>query len=357
MAFGYFQTDGGYLQLVGDTVYPTTTAGLAPGAVWTNSSGASGLVCVVPGAEPNPFAPLVYFPGITPAALLALGGGNLPLSPGINGSLWNCGGIVAVSFAPRIFELLWATVPQSLQKVIKAYLYLQYRDDDNLQAFIDSFNAMAQEQLDWFNKINLPIYTNSTVVGELMDWVCTNLYGQPRPVFSTGTRYFQGAVGSSAALSLLALSAIRLTDSTTYYTVNDDIYGRIVTWNYYKGDGRAFTIPWLKRRIARFIYGPKGIDVPVDFTDGISVISTSAVAYQAGFSYNVGAFGTLGPGRLLPGALRTINVPGNFVATSASFLITLDSSILGPMATVLASAIEGGSAQLPFQYKFTVVVT
>lgn len=77
--------------------YPTSDAGLPVGAIWSN-----GLeISVVPGFVPNPAAPAVFFGSITASQLLAIGGGNLPLTdPMVNNRLWNDGGVVAISSGP-----------------------------------------------------------------------------------------------------------------------------------------------------------------------------------------------------------------------------------------------------------------
>ena len=73
-----------------------------------------------------------------------------------------------------------------LDTLLPSYLYLQYQDDDNLQAFVDVYNSQAQEYLDWFYSISLPVYTSDTISGSLLDWVAQGLYGMPRPVLATG---------------------------------------------------------------------------------------------------------------------------------------------------------------------------
>lgn len=98
--------NGGVLTVLAAAGYPTSSTGLPAGALWNNGVPnspfdvlADGPIGIVPGIVPNPLAPLVFFPGITAAQLLALGGGNLPLSSGVpgSGSLWNNGGEVGVS--------------------------------------------------------------------------------------------------------------------------------------------------------------------------------------------------------------------------------------------------------------------
>ncbi len=43
---------------------------------------------------------------------------------------------------------------QPLQQVVPSYIYDQYSDDDDLLAFAESFNAIAQGYLDWFTVPN-----------------------------------------------------------------------------------------------------------------------------------------------------------------------------------------------------------
>lgn len=86
--------DGGVLLVAAAALYPSAPV-MSAGSLWSNG----GIVTVVPGITPNPSAPPVFYSGLTAAALLALGGGNLPLTnPGAgSGQLWNNGGIVCVA--------------------------------------------------------------------------------------------------------------------------------------------------------------------------------------------------------------------------------------------------------------------
>jgi hypothetical protein len=87
--------DGGWLIVSNAAGWPSSSVALPAGALWSNGA----LATVVPGVTPDPSAPGVFFGSITAAALLALGGGNLPLSnpgPG-SGQLWNQGGVVAIA--------------------------------------------------------------------------------------------------------------------------------------------------------------------------------------------------------------------------------------------------------------------
>ena len=91
-----FYSNGGVLTLVTPPAgYPTDPTGLPAGSVWSNN----GAVAVVPGVVPNPSAPPLYFASTTAAALLALGGGDLPLTNPGDGTeqLWNNGGEVTIA--------------------------------------------------------------------------------------------------------------------------------------------------------------------------------------------------------------------------------------------------------------------
>lgn len=90
--------DGGLLALTAPpAAYPTSPTGLPVGAVWNNGLSIS----VIGPTTPNPAAPPILFGSITAAALLAIGGADLPLSdPFRINQLWNNGGLICVSLAP-----------------------------------------------------------------------------------------------------------------------------------------------------------------------------------------------------------------------------------------------------------------
>ena len=87
--------NGGVLDVSGMAGWPTSSLGLSDGAIWDNG----GVASVVTPTSPSPTAPAVYFGNITAAALLALGGGNLPLTnPGVGSNqLWNNGGVISIA--------------------------------------------------------------------------------------------------------------------------------------------------------------------------------------------------------------------------------------------------------------------
>lgn len=149
-----------------------------------------------------------------------------------------------------------------LQSIIPSYLYLEYSDDEDLQAFVASQNSITQGYLDWFNNTPLALYTSPNITGPLLDWTAQGIYDIRRPVLSTANAYFLAGY-NSAAYNTVPYDGNQLIQTGTSSVANDDIYKRVLTWNLYKGDGQVFTIGWLKNRISRFLNGPNGSDFPV----------------------------------------------------------------------------------------------
>jgi hypothetical protein len=92
--------DGGALAVVSPPAgYPISPVGLPPGALWIDPGTGNGVIGIIPGITPDPTAPPVYFGQITAGNLLALGGGNLPLTNPAPGTLqlWNDGGMLAIA--------------------------------------------------------------------------------------------------------------------------------------------------------------------------------------------------------------------------------------------------------------------
>jgi hypothetical protein len=158
---------------------------------------------------------------------------------------------------------------------LPAYLYQQYSYDsttDDLQAFFTAYNNSSQTNLDTLNNLNLPIYTNPNVIGILLDWIAQGIYGQLRPSIGTPSKFSPLNVYDTVPYNTIAYSQDTELYSNSYYVVNDDIFKRILTWNFYKGDGFQFNCQWLKRRIKRFLFGYNGVNFPIDNTFDISII-------------------------------------------------------------------------------------
>ncbi len=231
---------------------------------------------------------------------------------------------------------------QPLQQVIPAYLYAQYSDDETLQAFVDAYNGIAQGYLDWDNSTPLSVYTNPSISGALLDWIGTGVYGIGRPTLSTETDQTFGEYDSTA-WNTIAFSNLENVFSGSVQVANDDIYKRFMTWVLYRGDGVQMTMQWLKRRVARFIYGAYGSDISVDVLQNISIVNT-------GSSNGASAGTNSGP---------TNGGPTNGITALAStahsgvFNITIQS---GYPSSTFAMLVKFGVLPLPFQCNFEVTI-
>jgi len=163
-----------------------------------------------------------------------------------------------------------------LQQIIPAYVYTEYADDDNIQAFNTSYNNEATQFLLWFNTLNLPIYTGGIVSGALLDWVAQGVYGQARPSITTGgIESFESI--NQGPINAQATNSRRIKNNEVLQSTNDDVFRRMMTWNLYKGDGFQFNIQWLKRRVLRFMNGANGISPTIDQTLSCSVSVSGSV--------------------------------------------------------------------------------
>lgn len=210
---------------------------------------------------------------------------------------------------------------------LPSYLYKQYQNDDDLQAFVAAYNAATQTYVDWFNAVNLPFYPNLS--GAMLDWVANGLYGLPR---TTLAQTISGAIGplNTEELNTAQLNAFT-PPVTTYYNLSDDIFKRILTWNYYKGDGKRFTMMWLKRRIMRFLLGTNGLDPnPNDPSFVIGTENTQAIGVQV-------ASGVL-----------TVSINQPYLSS----LVQLSPGILN----LFIAAFTGGVLDLPLQYTYATSI-
>lgn len=204
----------------------------------------------------------------------------------------------------------------SLSSIIPAYVYQQYADDQNIQAFAYAYNAIAQSYLDWFNGINLPIYTGSQITGALLDWVAAGIYGIQRPVLAAVQAGDLVGPFNTFTLSTIPYNSLTGTATSTVFPVTDDIFKRIITWSVYKGDGASFTVTWLKRRVARFLAGANG-------TDYRGPLTQVSVQFQA------------------PDVINVTVIAGEIPLT---------------VAPILQAAVLSGVLPLPFQYTFNVLI-
>ena len=208
----------------------------------------------------------------------------------------------------------------SLQNTIPAFPYKEYDDDDDLQAMFNAYNVLAQIYVDWFNQINLPIYTG--LEGALLDWVGQGLYGKIRPTLYSNTPYVFGPLNTFSLNQHGPNAGGVINNITDIAVTDDDIYKRVITWHFYKGDGKQINAQWVRRRVLRFLYGANGGDynapsqnVSVMIGGGyISITICSAItASQGSVSLNQWGLNRIGCNAGGNTTLATFNVP--FVAS------------------------------------------
>lgn len=158
-----------------------------------------------------------------------------------------------------------------LKQIIRSYLYTQYNTDADLQALVDSHNDLAQEIYDWLRTTTPPVFVGENTVGSLLTWAVKGIYGQDRPVLVTRREQIVGTF-NNLNYNSLAYAAFRQEETVEFPVFDDDLFKRILTWNFYRGDGFNFTVSWFKRRIMRFLLGSNGHDIPNDAHYSISVI-------------------------------------------------------------------------------------
>ena len=226
---------------------------------------------------------------------------------------------------------------QPIQNVPRAYPYDQYSDDPNVSAFFTAYTQIAQGYLQWYNQNCLGLYTGQS--GPLLDWIGPNLYGLPRPVVGTQSQTQQGAIGTFAS-GTQAIGINKITRNDTAQSVSDDIYKRYLTMWLYMGDGKQMSIDWIRRRVARFLFGANGSDIPVQDIQQVSV----AIPLMP----RRGAIGTFAIGTqaiaVLPAQTKyavhalNIGIPSGNVSTQFQLLF------------------NAGLLPLPFQINFTVSI-
>ena len=233
---------------------------------------------------------------------------------------------------------------QTLSSVLPAYLYEEYSDDDSVRAFVDAYNSIVQNYVDAFNAINLPIYTAVQIVSALLDFIALNLYNQVRPVLSSNSLYVEGTLGTVTLGDFVPLGEEIIINDSTYMSVSDDIFKRIITWNFWRGDGPYFTIRWLKRRIMRFLIGENGTAPNIDQTYDISVSFSDDT-----FFINITGL----TATMITGDLFGLEQPGIGPALG-TITATVASNPVPPLLPILKEAIEQGVLLLPFQKSFVV---
>lgn len=225
-----------------------------------------------------------------------------------------------------------------LAEVVPSCVYGQFSDDPDIQSFFAGLNTTAQGYVDWFANTPLSVYTLPAINGPLLDWIGQGIYGISRPVISTITSRSFGAY-NTVPYNTRAYGTRKQVNSGTAQAASDDIYKRTLTWYTYAGDGRQMSIMWLRRRVARFLFGANGTDIPVDYLQQVS-ISRNSAGFSGAYGsapYNTQAYGTRRTRRNLSARSLTIGIPPS------------------PVAQTFVALLNEGYLALPFQVKFNVV--
>lgn len=225
-------------------------------------------------------------------------------------------GFATVNGIPLPYTVIPSDFPPlkntSVQNVIPAYVYVEYNDDDDVQSIFATQNAYAQAYFDYLNTLELPVYTNGTISGTLLDWVNSWLYGFPRPGLPSAGKPSRGPFNTYCFNQYpITFNGHVPGTPETYIQTSDDIYKRCLTWLFFKGDGFQFDTRWLKRRVMRFLNGINGVNYPIDETYPVSVTYTATRA-------------------------ATISIP------------------TGPVAKIFKAAVDAGVLTLPFNITWTV---
>jgi hypothetical protein len=243
--------------------------------------------------------------------------------------------------------------PTTMTQVIPSYLYQQYADDDDLQAFVAAFNELAQSYVDWFVDTPLAVYTSPSIVGTLLDWVAEGLYGMLRPALSSGTFLSRGPF-NTYAYNTWPLNQFQVLGPSNVTIVNDDVFKRILTWNLYRGDGIVFSIRWLKRRVMRFLIGANGSAPNVDDTSPVSVsVGSGIISIRLSLGDRVITGGALFARLGFNGGGHALQPP---VTLNMLVTIFVPGPSPLPLAPVLQEAIASGVLVLPFQYEYVVTI-
>ena len=264
-----------------------------------------------------------------------------------------------------------------LTTVLPSYLYQEYSDDDDLQEFVKAQNTMQQDYVDTFNALNLPIYPGPIVSKALLDWVGQGVYGMKRPSIGTGLPLLIGPLNTWCCnwgppyevppvvqpSGAIPNTQEQLTVGDVYLT-NDDIYRRILTWHFYKGDGNYFGTRWLKRRIWRFLYGTNGWSVEV--ADDVSIADTEQISISIGANRDVTIRFVLGKRTITGGEMLNVfgcngfgisigaTVPDHKAISLNELRTTYVTYPALPFMSEFKQAMDIGALEMPYQFHYTV---
>ncbi len=196
---------------------------------------------------------------------------------------------------------------------------------------------MQQGYHDWYQNTPLGIWTNPNISGPLLDWIANGIYGVSRPFVGTASTVQKSSAINRLPINTAAINSNKIVRSGTSTIVTDAVYKRLLNYLMYLGDGKQLTIPWAKRRMARFIYGVNGTDVPIEMMQQISIVpkTFSVLAGYNSAPYNSQPYNTA----------RFVNNPSLFL------------NILLPnvaMSQIFIQLLQNGSAPAPIQINYTI---
>lgn len=211
---------------------------------------------------------------------------------------------------------------------LNSYLYKQYEDDDDLQALVMAYNQATQFFVDWANNIGLAYYPGLS--SDLLNWVIAGLYGLNKTQLASPLTPSLGTLNSLVPLNSLQPLNSFVPATQTFYNLTDDVFQRILTWNFFKGDGRRFGVRWLKRRVMRFLLGVNGID-PQPSLPG----------------FTIGAETTSAIGVVIGSSVCTVSIDQSLLSLQAP-------SVTPGILNLFKLAFVGGNLELPVRYTYAV---
>jgi hypothetical protein len=238
------------------------------------------------------------------------------------------------------------TTRSGIPRTLRAYPYWQYSDDDVIQAYFTAYNQITQYYLEWFNDINLPIYTLDIIEGDLLDWVANGIYHYPRPTIP-GPETFDQGPWDTFVYNLDNTWNELTAGPRDWFVVNDDVYKRCLTWHFFKGDGKVFNVRWLKRRIMRWLLGENGTAPEIEETYQISVTFGLNNVINIRFLSELKMAG-IGPWNTF--VYNDDDITWNEVNVTTTSLTPL------PDIELFKLVVESGCLELPFQYTAIVVI-
>ncbi|MDF7675085.1 hypothetical protein PT277_05140 [Acetobacteraceae bacterium ESL0709] len=142
--------------------------------------------------------------------------------------------------------------------IYKPHPYNQFTDDEDIAAFFTAFYKIARQTISWMAEHPFAFYVGPQLTGGFLNYCTYCLYGQFRYKISyVQVQHYTGSINEEE-INIKSIDEETITKTYLGTSISDDLHKRITTWNFYKGDGLNFTIPWLKRRVMRFLTGDNG---------------------------------------------------------------------------------------------------